>query len=327
MNKKQQKIYDRWYGSAPVSGWQRFLAGLFLVLTAIRRKLYRYKLFKTHQFRVPVIVIGNITVGGGGKTPLVIWLAQRLQQQGYQPGIVSRGYGGVRKVEPMLVTPGADPAASGDEPLLMAKSVAVPVMVAKKRSQAVNQLIANHSVDIILADDGLQHLAMDRQAEIIMMDAGRGIGNGLLLPAGPLREPIIKLQHVDLIIYKGKKADCHYYNHEIEQIYQLNKPRKTRTIDSLRNQKIIAVAGIAHPDSFFKMLAANGVAVVKQPKPDHYSYSAADFPDNELILMTEKDAIKCADIEHPDAWVVKTRIVVKPETVKAIDKLIQKVMS
>lgn len=327
MTKKQQKIYDRWYGAAPVSGWQRLLARIFLLLTGIRRKLYQFKLFKTHKFKVPVIVIGNITVGGGGKTPLVIWLAQRLKAQGYRPGIVSRGYGGVRKVEPMLVTPGADPVASGDEPLLMAKSVAVPVMVAKKRRQAVKMLITNHSVDIVLADDGLQHLAMDRQAEIVMMDAGRGMGNGQLLPAGPLREPAAKLQQVDLVIYKGEKTDCHYYTHVIDEIYQLNKPSKTRSIASLRNQKITAIAGIAHPDSFFKMLAANGLAVVKQPKPDHHSYTAADFPEKQLILMTEKDAIKCADIVHPDAWVVKTRIVVQPETIEALDELIQKVMT
>ncbi len=256
MNKKQQKIYDRWYGEGPVSGWHRLLARIFLLLTGIRRKLYQFKLFKTHKFKVPVIVIGNITVGGGGKTPMVIWLAQRLKDQGYHPGIVSRGYGGVRKVEPMLVTPGADPVASGDEPLLMSKSVAVPVMVAKKRSQAVKMLIKNHSVDVVLADDGLQHLAMSRQAEIVMMDAGRGIGNGQLLPAGPLREPAIKLQRVDLVVYKGEKTDCHYYRHEIDVIYQLNRPSKTRSIASLRNQKIMAVAGIAHPDSFFKMLAA-----------------------------------------------------------------------
>src|SRR5690554_2487242 len=327
MNKKQQKIYDRWYGSAPVSGWQRFLAGLFLVLTAIRRKLYRYKLFKTHQFKVPVIVIGNITVGGGGKTPLVIWLAQRLQQQGYQPGIVSRGYGGQRKVEPMLVTPGADPAASGDEPLLMAKTLHVPVMVAKKRVQAVKALITQHNVDVVVSDDGLQHYAMGRDADILMLDSRRQIGNGLLLPAGPLREPPQRLEDMDLVIYKGEVASSLYYRHEIDSIYQLNQPKNMRSVADFRSQKIIAMAGIASPNSFFSLLADNGLAVLKQPKPDHHVFQATDFSEQNITLITEKDAVKCGDIQNPHIWVVKTRIVPTEATAAALDDLIEQVMS
>jgi len=326
--RNQQEIWNqRWYGDKPVGFFYRFLASLFTAIYHTRRFLYRIKLFKTHHFKKPVIVIGNITVGGGGKTPMVIFLAQQLMSKGHKVGVVSRGYGGQRKVEPMLVTPGADPVASGDEPLLIAKSLKIPVMVAKKRAQAVRTLIEQHNIDVVLSDDGLQHYAMARDAEIIMLDNKRQLGNGQLLPAGPLREPTERLQQADLIVYKGQVDDGLYYWHEIDCIYQLNQPKNIRSVVDFRSQKIIAMAGIARPNSFFRVLADNGLAVLKQPKPDHHVFQAADFSEEHMTLITEKDAVKCADIKNPQVWVVKTRIVATAETVVALEKLIEQVMS
>lgn len=318
---------QRWYGDKPPALIYRLLASVFGALSGVRRLFYRLKIIKTQRFSVPVIVVGNITVGGGGKTPMVIYLAQLLQTGGRRVGIVSRGYGGQRKVEPMLVTPGADAAASGDEPLLMAKTLNLPVIVAKKRSQAVQTLISQHHVDVVLSDDGLQHYGMGRDAEIVMLDADRQLGNGYLLPAGPLREKPERLNQADLVIYKGEGAGDLFYQHRIDCIYRLNQPKSTRSIESLRSQKIMAMAGIANPEGFFTMLSANGLAVVKQPKADHHVFTDADFSDQYVTLITEKDAVKCAGIQHPDVWVVKTRIELSAKATQAINDLLNRVLS
>ncbi len=318
---------QRWYGDKKPALMYRLLAALFAALSGFRRALYRWKIFKTHHFKVPVIVVGNITVGGGGKTPMVIYLARQLLNKGRRVGIVSRGYGGQRKVEPMLVTPGADAAASGDEPLLMAKTLNIPVVVGKNRAQAVKTLIRQHSVDVVLSDDGLQHVAMGRDAEIVMLDADRQLGNGYLLPAGPLREKPERLEQADLVVYKGEGAGELFYTHHIDCIYRLNQPKNTRSIDSLRSQKIIAMAGIANPEGFFNMLSAKGLAVVKQPKADHHVFTADDFSDEYVTLITEKDAVKCANIQHADVWVVKSRIEPSPKTIEAIETLFNRVLS
>lgn len=327
MTDRDQKWNQRWYGNQPVGLFYRILANLFAVIYHSRRFFYRIKLLKTHRFKKPVIVVGNITVGGGGKTPMVIYLAQQLKSKGHRVGVVSRGYGGQRKVEPMLVTAGANPIASGDEPLLMAKTLQIPVMVAKKRAQAVKMLITQHNVDVVVSDDGLQHYAMGRDAEIVMLDSRRQIGNGLLLPAGPLREPIQRLQDVDLVVYKGAVNEGLNYQHEIEHIYQLNHPKNIRSVADFRSQKIIAMAGIASPDSFFSLLADNGLAVLKQPKPDHHVFQVDDFSDEHITLITEKDAVKCGAIQNPCIWVVKTRIIPSRETDLALNQLIEQVMT
>ncbi|MCX7544748.1 tetraacyldisaccharide 4'-kinase [Marinicella gelatinilytica] len=326
MKHKEEQWNQRWYSHRTPAVYYRFLAAIFASLSGFRRWLYRLKILKTHEFKVPVIVVGNITVGGGGKTPMVIYLAELLKAKGLRVGIVSRGYGGKRKVEPMLVTPGADPAASGDEPLLMAKTLNIPVMVAKSRSQAVKTLISQHHVNVVLSDDGLQHYAMARDAEIVMLDADRQLGNERLIPAGPLREKPERLKQVDLVIYKDEVADGLFYQHQIDCIYQLNRPKTTRSIESLRSQKIIAMAGIANPEGFFKMLSGQGLAVVKQPKADHHVFIDADFSDQYKTLITEKDAVKCSLINHPDVWVVKTTIKPSAKTADAINALLNRVL-
>ena len=325
----EEKIRQRWYGGGKVSGIARLGAKFFSVIVGFRKWLYSIGLKKTHRLNVPVIVVGNITAGGGGKTPMVIWLAQHLKAQGYKPGIISRGYGGKRKVEPMFVTANANPAASGDEPLLMAKKTKLPVMVGKDRVKAGKMLIKNYSVNVIVADDGLQHLGLGRDAEIVMLDAKWRTGNHLMLPAGPLREPLERLNAVDLVVFKGYMDNQHHYDFEIETIHQLNHPSVVKEFADFRNKKVVAMAGIANPDSFFSLLAAAGMAIVKQPLPDHHDLTAADFEPHEdtFVLITEKDAVKCEHMNLSHVWVVKMKINLPEETIAALDDVIQKVMS
>ncbi|MCX7554728.1 tetraacyldisaccharide 4'-kinase [Marinicella sp. S1101] len=324
----EDKIRKRWYGGADVGFFTKLAAAVFAKLVAFRRKLYAIGLLKSHKLKVPIIVVGNITAGGGGKTPLVIWLVEQLQQAGYKPGIISRGYGGKRKVEPMFVTANANPAATGDEPLLMAKKTKLPVMVGKDRVKAAKSLIQNYSVNVIVADDGMQHYAMQRDAEIVMLDAKWRTGNHLMIPAGPLREPLERLNEVDLVVFKGVVEQQHHYEFTIDQIHQLNHPSVTKEITEFRNKKVVAMAGIANPDSFFSMLSAAGMAIIKYPLPDHHDIKATDFDPHKdtTVLITEKDAVKCEDMKLDNVWVVTMRVVVPEKTQAAVKDLIQKVM-
>lgn len=325
----EDKIRQRWYGSGKVNWVHRTSAYLFAALVSTRKKLYAWGLFKTHRLKVPVIVVGNITAGGGGKTPMVIWLANHLKSLGYKPGIISRGYGGKRKVEPMFVTANANPLATGDEPLLMAKKTQLPVMVGKDRVKAAKALIKGYSVNILIADDGMQHLALGRDAEIVMLDAKWRTGNHLMLPAGPLREPLERLNSVDLVVFKGFIEQQHCYDFAIESIHQLNHPSVLKEVADFRNKKVVAMAGIANPDSFFSLLSAAGMAIIKQPLPDHHKLSAVDFEPHQdtFVLITEKDAVKCENLNLPYVWVVKMQVVMREQTKEALDDLVQRVVS
>jgi len=323
----EDKIRKRWYGKGVVSWWSKLVARLFGTMVALRKKLYDLGLLKKHRLKVPVIIIGNITAGGGGKTPFVIWLVNHLKSLGYQPGVVSRGYGGKRKVEPMLVTPNANPLASGDEPLLIAKSTQRPVVVGKNRVKAAKTLVNNHHVNIVISDDGLQHYALDRQLEVVMLDAQWQTGNGLMIPAGPLREPLERLETVDMVIYKGLMASKNYYEIEVLNIYQLNHPSITKPLADFRNQKVLVMAGIANPESFFTLLSAAGLAVVKRPLPDHHEFTEQDFEaeNDMMVLITEKDAVKCEHIQNTNTWVVAVGIQVNDATVKKVNQLIENI--
>lgn len=324
----EDKIRQRWYGGGDVNAWSKIGAKLFGLIVASRKKCYETGLFKTHKVKVPVIVVGNITAGGGGKTPMVIWLASHLQAMGYKPGIVSRGYGGKRKVEPMFVTANANPSASGDEPLLMAKSTKLPVMVGKDRVKAAKALINNYSVNVIVSDDGMQHFSLGRDAEIVMLDAKWRTGNHLMIPAGPLREPLERLNSVDLVVFKGSFENQHHYELVIDSIYQLNHKQQTKNVSDFRNQKVVAMAGIANPEGFFSSLSKAGIPIVKTALPDHYEFSEADFSPykDTMVLMTEKDAVKCDHLSLPNVWVVKVRVMMPEKTLSAINQLIDQVM-
>ncbi len=283
---------------------------------------------KSHKIKCSVVIVGNISVGGVGKTPMVIWLVNKLQSQGLKVGVVSRGYGGKREHEPLLVIPQTSAKASGDEALLIAKHTNAPVLVGRNRVKAAKKLLLDYRVDIIIADDGLQHYALKRDLEIVLIDAKYGLGNEKLLPAGPLREDKSRLDSVDMVIYKGKKMDCHYFEYEPLMVYALGNIKKQRSIESFRNQHINAIAGIAHPDSFFTMLSNLGLAIVKNPLDDHEELTEKHFKfdNHDPIFITEKDAVKCLDMKLKNVWVVVLKLVVKKQTNEEIMSLIKGVL-
>lgn len=325
---KQQKMNKVWYKGKNIPIRYKVLSGIFKAVSTFRKKLYSMGVLKSHKIKCPVVIVGNISVGGVGKTPMVIWLVNKLQSHGVKVGVVSRGYGGKREHEPLLVIPQTSAKASGDEALLIAKHTNAPVFVAKNRVKAAKKLLLDYRVDIIIADDGLQHYALKRDLEIVLIDAKYGLGNEKLLPAGPLREDKSRLNNVDIVVYKGKKTDNHYFEYEPLMVYALGNIKKQKSIESFRNQHINAIAGIAHPDSFFSMLSNEGLAVVKNPLDDHEELTENHFKfdNNDPIFITEKDAVKCHEMKLENVWVVVLKLVVKKHTNEALMDLINGIL-
>jgi len=322
---KQQKLNKIWYQGAAIPLRYKLLSKLFAFVSGFRRKLYKIGLLKSRKIKCPVVIVGNISVGGVGKTPFVMWLVNQLKAQGYKVGVVSRGYGGKREHEPLLVIPQTSAKASGDEALLIARHTDAPVFVGKNRVKAARKLLLDYRVDIIISDDGLQHYALKRDLEFVLIDASYGLGNEQLLPAGPLREEKSRLDSVDMIVYKGEKLGENYFTYEPLMVYQLGNTKNQSDLQSFRNQRIHALAGIAHPDSFFKMLSAQGLAVVKHPLDDHEILAEKhfQFDNNDPIFITEKDAVKCTDMKLKNVWVVVLKLVVRAETKTKIIELIK----
>ena len=322
---KQQKLNKIWYEGQAIPMRYKILAKIFSILSGFRRKLYALGVLKSTKIKCPVVIVGNISVGGVGKTPFVMWLVNQLKAQGLKVGVVSRGYGGKREHEPLLVIPQTSAKASGDEALLIAKHTDAPVFVGKNRVKAAQKLLLDYRVDVIIADDGLQHYALKRDVEIVLIDAKYGLGNEQLLPAGPLREDKSRLNSVDMIIYKGEVADEDYFSYEPLMVYELGNTKNQKDLQSFRNQRIQALAGIAHPDSFFKLLSAQGLAVVKHPLDDHEVLTEKhfQFDNDDPIFITEKDAVKCIDMKIKNVWVVVLKLVVKKETKQKVMDLIK----
>lgn len=295
-----------WYGNHPLSLLLTPLSGLFCIVTKIRYWAYQFNLLKRQRLPVPVIIVGNITVGGTGKTPLVIWLGRFLRQQGYQPGIISRGYGGQTQQWPQSVTATSDPNLVGDEAILLARQSGCPVAVAPHRVRAAQFLLEQFACNVIISDDGLQHYALKRDIEIAVVDDIRRYGNQHCLPAGPLREPLSRLKHIDLVVTKGAAL-----KHEYSMRYEIKALRKVsddsvvmQPLSYLRGTKVHAVAGIGHPAKFFNRLKDQGLKLHFHEFSDHYRYTAKDlqFNDDDPVIMTEKDAVKCRAFAQPHHW-------------------------
>ncbi len=279
---------------------------LFCLLTGLRRQLYRLGVLRTERLPVPVIVVGNIFVGGTGKTPLTIWLAQQLRAAGFHPGVISRGYGASLDV-PRLVGADASPDDVGDEPLLIAQHGGCPMAVGRNRAAAGRVLLAAYpDVDVLLLDDGLQHYALARDMEIMLFD-GRGAGNGWLLPAGPLREPLSRRRDVTVInggAVSGMPDPAFAMQLRGQWAVSLAQPDQRIRLSELATQahapKIVAAAGIGNPERYFAMLEGEGLRFRRMPLPDHYAFDVDPFAgsDADVILITEKDAVKC---RHSDA--------------------------
>ena len=293
------------------------LSLLFRALAALRAWLFRAGFKPSERLPVPVIVVGNIFIGGTGKTPLTIWLAQALRAAGFQPGIVSRGHGSAGEAA-RAVTASSTAREVGDEPLLIARRTGCPVMVARARAAAGRALLAAHpEVDVLIADDGLQHYALQRDIEIMLFD-GRGAGNGWLLPAGPLREPVSRRRDFTVVNAPAlTPALCAAVGGAPFQMrlggdtaYRLAAPGEQLPLAALGGRRIVAAAGIGNPARFFGMLRAAGLQPGELALPDHHDFLDRPFDavDADVILITEKDAVKCALIEHlkhdPRLWVV-----------------------
>jgi tetraacyldisaccharide 4'-kinase len=308
--------------------WPASLA--FRAAVALRRALYRCGLLRSVSVRVPVVVIGNITVGGSGKTPLVLALARALAQRGLSPGIVSRGYGRKRNDDaPILVASDDDPDRVGDEPLLLARA-GFPVVVARDRVAAACALLARYpACDVILADDGLQHYRLARSVEIAVVDASRALGNRSPLPAGPLREPASRLEEVDAVVMlvAGEGAPAMVPSGTFtmtlagEEFRRVDDPRITAPSSSFAGAGVHAIAGIGNPARFFAQLAAMGISATPHPFPDHHRFAAADLAiaGARAILMTAKDAVKCEAFADERCWTLPVQARVDDALVNLIE--------
>jgi tetraacyldisaccharide 4'-kinase len=300
-------LIERWYKPHLIRWLLSPLSGLYRLVSFVRKQCYFLGIFKQHRLPVPVIIIGNISVGGTGKTPFVIYLTQQLQQQGFKPGVISRGYGGHSAHYPIAVSNNSDPAIVGDEPVIIARQTNCPVVVSPTRVEAASYLLEQYDCDLIISDDGLQHYAIARNLEIVIVDAQRQFGNQYCLPAGPLREPLSRLQGVDFIVYNGGSDDTKFnMTLSTGSAVNLTDPNVTKNITDFQGQKVHTIAGIGHPKRFFNQLAQLGIYIIPHKFADHHAFIKQDleFNDNKTILMTEKDAVKCQPFATNDMWFI-----------------------
>lgn len=335
-----------WRGKHPLALLLLPLSWLYLALVLCRKLLYSKGLLPARRVGAPVIVVGNLTVGGAGKTPLVIWLAQWLKARSHRPGVLSRGYGGAlapgmaRRVEP-----GDDPALVGDEPALLARRAGCPVAVCSSRVKAAETLLRGGECDILLCDDGLQHSALARDLEIVVVDGERGFGNGFFLPAGPLREPLSRLSTVDLVVVNagaGEQAQAeerfpglaapssprHFLMERVPLPARSLRDGRERALADFRGEKVHAVAGISHPERFFSMLEGCGIALERHAFPDHHPFQPADLAfagagGPPTLLMTEKDAVKCKGFRLENAWQVPVEARLSEDFERALERLLE----
>ena len=320
--------------------WQRLGGGALVMLpftlvfsaaVAVRRFLYAKGVLPAWRAKVPVIVVGNVTVGGTGKTPLVIAIVDLLARRGFNPGVIARGYGrvprrehdplGVVRVYPDLATP----EHFGDEPVVIARRSRVPVYISPDRPAAARSLLDSHrEVDVLVSDDGLQHYALARDVEIAVVGAETRFGNGLMLPSGPLREPVSRLSSVDAVVVNGGTSDDIPGKQRFtmrlggERFVSLSGNREATTAEfalMARGRNVAAVAGIGHPRRFFEHLEALGVRAQPVAFPDHHAFSAAELklPGAEIIVMTEKDAVKCGAFADARMWYLRVEAILPPE--------------
>lgn len=296
-----------WYKQNPVAWLLLPLSWLYCLLVFIRRRLYATGVLRSSRVPAPVVIVGNISVGGTGKTPLLIALCDLLQHQDHAVGVVSRGYGAdYTGVHEVVETD--DPRCCGDEPLLIHRRTGCPVVIGHDRVAAARRLLEIAACDVILSDDGLQHYRLQRDVELAVVDARRGFGNGYCVPAGPLREPVSRLRQVDIVAWHRQgevdETDIGFYL-EFGDVINL-ATAQARSLETFRGQRVHAVAGIGFPRRFFDQLRSAGLELVEHAFADHHRFSEPDFDfsDDLPVLMTEKDAVKCAGMQRPELWKV-----------------------
>jgi tetraacyldisaccharide 4'-kinase len=307
-----EALWQKWH---PLTLLLLPLSGLFCVVASLRKAFYHWGWLNRQSVGVPVIIVGNISVGGTGKTPLVIWLAQKLIEWGYTPGIITRGYGGKSKEWPCEVTSKSSPSQVGDEAILIKRRAGCPVFAGPDRPRAAARLLELYPCDIILSDDGLQHYALHRDIEIALVDGQRRFGNGFCLPAGPLRETSKRLKAVDWVIVNGDVE-----NGELGMIVSGESAvalmgGQVKKLADFIDTRIDAIAGIGHPERFFTMLESYGLKINRHPFSDHHDYTSKELTQfsQKTVLMTEKDAVKCERFAKPDFWSVPATASVDPK--------------
>ncbi|MDD4963132.1 MAG: tetraacyldisaccharide 4'-kinase [Gallionella sp.] len=342
---------DYWHRRHPLHLLLLPMSWLFGALAAGRRVLYRVGIFKSVRLAVPVMIVGNISVGGTGKTPLTLALARQLVERGFHPLIVSRGYGGNAQ-QPQRVLQDSTAEQVGDEPLLMARRGLCPVWIGRDRVAAAQAALAQHpECDVMLCDDGLQHYRLQRDVEIVVVDGVRGFGNGWLLPAGMLREPIRRLQTVDAVVVNGgnsgyefirtsparakidgesvrihshPQADAHPPAFSMQlsgkQFVNLLNPQQTAQATDFQGLRLHAVAGIGNPQRYFDHLTSLGLSFTPHAFPDHHPYAKTDlaFEACDALLLTEKDAVKCPSFADARFWVLRVEAQIEPALIELI---------
>lgn len=320
------------------------LSWAYAGMAALRHALYRSGFLRATKLPLPVVVVGNIVVGGTGKTPLVIALADALSARGWRPGVVSRGHGGSltrSAARTLVVTQYADPRLVGDEPLVMARA-GIAVAVGRDRVAAAKALRTAHAdIDVVIADDGLQHYALRRDVEIAVFDAQRGLGNGHRLPAGPLRESVARLRTVNAVVMTHAARDgaaaalaAKFLPEAVRAFVQTLEPGLFRSVNAPQvraaatrfvGRRVHALAGIGHPERFFATLATLKIDAITHAFPDHHGFTAADlaFPDAEAILMTEKDAVKCTPFADARCWYLPVRARVDSALIALVENTIR----
>lgn len=295
-----------WSGESPLWRLLLPLSWLYGLVSGLIRLSYRLGLKTPWRAPVPVAVVGNLTAGGNGKTPVVIWLVEQLQQRGIRVGVVSRGYGGKAERYPLLLDAQTTAASAGDEPVLIYQRTGAPVAVSPVRSDAVSALLAQHDVQLIITDDGLQHYRLARDVEIVVVDGMRRFGNGWWLPAGPMRERASRLQTVDAVICNGGKPAAN-------EIPMLLRPGQAVNLLTGERREMstltdaVAMAGIGHPPRFFATLESGGLHPQKTiALPDHQALTLAEVQamarPEQTLIMTEKDAVKCRTFAQSNWW-------------------------
>lgn len=319
---KQADLDRIWYGGEPVPLWMRLLVPVYRMLRAAVHLVWQSGLRKPMRLDVPVIIVGNITAGGTGKTPLVLALIDALRERGWQPGVVSRGYGGSARL-PVLLDDAPDPAMAGDEPSLIRRRSGAPVAVGRNRVAAA-RLLAGAGVDVILADDGLQNPSLARDIEICVIDGERRFGNDRLLPAGPMRESATRLEQVDFIVCNGGQPHTGEVSMRLQGSHavRVDGQPPPRPLSGFADQPVHAVAGIGNPGRFFDSLRRHAIEIIEHAFDDHHALSAADldFRDGLPILMTEKDAVKCGSFADSRCWQVPVSAELPDSFLDAVDQ-------
>ena len=301
------------------------LSWVFVTVSAVRKRLQR-TIAKSETNGPFVIVVGNITVGGTGKTPMVIWLAQQCKARGLKVGVVTRGYRRETKDKIIEALPSSSYKDVGDEAILISSKTACPVMVGKDRNYSIKKLCDKYDVDIVLSDDGLQHYKLNRDLEIAVIDGERKFGNKHCLPAGPLREPISRLEECDLVVTNGSGDESGlYFIVEPQKLHSISSDLITKPLNDFENFTVHAVAGLGNPAGFFRLLKCAGIHILEHKFPDHHAYAEQDleFGDNNPIIMTEKDAVKCRKYINKDIWYLPIEVIPNEALNNKVSKLLE----